>query len=68
MDIGALEMTPRQFFGHCSCSYRYGQLLDMIKNKPIEEVLELQKLNEKYIRNPRYQELKQKFNERLQNA
>lgn len=61
-------MTAKQFLGHCVCSYRYSQLLDLIKNNPIEEVLELQKINEKYIRNPRYQELKQKFNERLQNV
>ena len=61
-------MTNKEFLGHCQCSWRYSKLCWMIENKPIEEVLELQKINEKYIRNPRYQELKQKFIERLQNA
>ena len=61
-------MTAREFLGHCQCTWRFNKLCWMIETKPIEEVLELQKINEKYIRNPRYQELKQKFNERLQNV
>jgi hypothetical protein len=59
-------MTKREFQGHLHCSWRYSQLIWMIETLPIEKVLELQQINEQLIRSPRYQELKQLFEKRLQ--
>jgi hypothetical protein len=59
-------MTKREFMGHLQCSWRFSKLNWMIETSPIEEVLELQKINEQLNRSPRYQELKQAFEKRLQ--
>lgn len=59
-------MTKREFMGHCQCSWRFAKLNWMIETSPIEEVLELQQYNEQLNRSPRYQELKQAFEKRLQ--
>lgn len=59
-------MTKREFMGHLQCTWRYEKLKWMIQTGTTEEVLQLQTINEQLTRSPRYQDLKQIFEARLQ--
>ena len=59
-------MTPSEFIGHCTCSWRYNKLLWTIETQPLERVNELYSIHQTLKKNYRYHELQKKFDERYE--
>jgi hypothetical protein len=53
------------FVGHCTCDWRFEQLIKMISTADMAEVLSIQEHHLKYKRNPRYDKIERALKERL---
>tara|TARA_R110000868_G_scaffold92681_1_gene257059 strand:+ start:60 stop:239 length:180 start_codon:yes stop_codon:yes gene_type:complete len=53
------------FVGHCTCDWRFEQLIQMIKSADMAEVLSIQEHHLKYKKNPRYDKIERALKERL---
>jgi hypothetical protein len=60
-------MKPKVFLGYCYCDSRFRTIEDIIAKGPLEEVLEIQKVNETMPNMHRYHQVAQLLKERLGN-
>ena len=58
-------MTKKEFFGYCSCTWRYEQLKDKIKNANIDQLKEINYIHKNFPNNPKYVELDKLLKQRL---